>query len=101
MDQKYKAAQNQAMSCENDLKNQLDDKNQDISRTLLDEARQLVSDLGGKRNPRSVEARVKYILDLLNQIKDHGEDIMDVQNTVAIRDNYEDLRRSLREFNNY
>lgn len=101
MDQDYKEAYAHASDCENKLKNLLDDKTHPIGRGLLDEARQLVSEVGARRNPRQLENRAKSILRLLRQAEDFGEEIMDHRHIREVHDGYEHFQMALRKFHNY
>lgn len=98
MDQNYKEALSIAKGLENDIKNWLDDKTHPAGRGLLDQSRQLVSQVSAKREPRSLEDQVKALLNLLEQAKAEDDAVMDQQHISSLRRGYEELILSLRKF---
>lgn len=101
MDQEYEEALHHAKRLENDIKNLLDDKNHPVGRSLLDESRRLVSEIDARRDPRSLEERIKSLLKLLHHAKEEGEAVIDQRHILSLHHGYEHLQRELREFENY
>jgi hypothetical protein len=101
MDQQYKNALKVAESLEFKIKDYLDDKSHNTAQTLTEEARQLVDDLEVKKNPRSVEGRVKSIMQTLKSVRGFASVVMDPDHAEHLYREYEKLMMSLRKFDNY
>lgn len=97
MDQEYKQLRHHAGDYENQIKNLLDDKTHSIGRSLLDEAKKLVSEIDAKRGPRQLENRVKTLLRLLHEAKGMGEQIMDQRHITMLHHGYEHMLMALRK----
>ena len=92
---------NTAKNLENQIKNLLDDKTHPVGRSMLEQSRQLVSDISQQKKPRQLEERVKVLIDLMHHSKEHGETIMDIRHSEGLHHGYEHLQMELRKFPNY
>lgn len=68
---------------------------------LQHEVRQLIEDVEVKKNPRTIENRIKTIQHQLKQSQNMSHSYMDYNHYDYLHDNYEFMRRDLRKFNNY
>ena len=101
MAQDYDHIYREASGLENKIKNWLDDKQHSVARALLEQARQLVSEISQKKKPRQLEDRIKRVLRELHHCSAHGDAIMDHHHTDHLHEQYEELMHSLRKFDNY
>lgn len=99
--EQYKEALKHAENLEHKLKDLIDNKQHSISQSLLSEAKRLVDELENKKNPRSLEDRVKSIMTLLHHADQEGEAVMDHRHSQSLHHEYEHFMMSLRKFDNY
>lgn len=76
----------------------VDDKN--AAASLAREVRNVVEDFDQQKKPRSIDDRVKNVIGQLEQIRSSGTAISP-SDADDLRDRYEDLRRDLRDLENY
>jgi hypothetical protein len=76
----------------------LDDKG--AAGSLTGEVRNVVEDFEQGKNPRSIEDRIKRIIEQLKDIRSQGQ-IMDTGDADDLIDRYEELREELRGMSNY
>ena len=76
----------------------LDDRN--AAGGLAGEVRNVVEDFEQQKNPRSIEDRIKRLIDQLKAARSSGQ-IMDSGDADDLIDRYEELRQRIRELSNY
>lgn len=69
--------------------------------TLRNEINQLVEDIEVKKNPHTIEDRIKTIQRQLIQSEHTGSPIMHYEHKDFLHDNYEQMRNNVRGLNNY
>lgn len=67
---------------------------------LASEARNVVEDFDQQKKPRSIDDRVKRVIEQLGHIRADGA-VIDSGDADDLRDRYEDLREELRGLDNY
>lgn len=97
MDPKYKALQQQADRLQYKMNDWIDDKGHPLGAALIKESREVREDLESNKPPRSVEDRVKRLIQHLRQ----DSPAISPEHAQSMENDYEDLRRSLRELPNY
>lgn len=63
--------------------------------------REVVEDFERQREPRSIEDRIKTVIQQLKNLRETGPETIDFGDIDEIVDQYEDLRRDLRDLENY
>lgn len=76
----------------------VDDKN--AAAGLASDVRNVVEDFDQQKKPRSIDDRIKRVIDQLSNIRTDGA-VMDSGDADDLRDRYEDLREELRGLDNY
>jgi hypothetical protein len=69
--------------------------------SLAAEIRNVVEDFEMSKSPRSIDDRVKRVMEGLDELKRSGPDTMDYGDIDELHDGYEDLRGELRDLDNY
>lgn len=101
MDAQYKAARQQAVGLQSKFRGMLDDKSQPTARTLENEIERIVNEFEVKKNPRSIDDRIKQLQRLLRDVDRGNPPVMDNRDAEFLYDSFEQLRMSLRKFDNY
>ena len=101
MDSQYKTARQQAVNLQYKFRDSLDDKSQPMARTLESEIQRIVDDFEVKKNPRSIDDRIKQLQRQLRDVDRGDPPVMDNRHAEHLYDSFEDLRLSLRDFDNY
>lgn len=99
MDQNYQELRRQADRLWHRCNDCVDDKN--AARSLLDETRNVVEDFEMNKKPRSIDDRIKRVIQELEELKRGGSEVMDFGDIDELRDGYEELREDLRKLPNY
>lgn len=68
--------------------------------SLAGEVRNIVEDFEQQKNPRSIEDRIKRVIEHLKDIRSDGA-VMDSRDADDLIDRYEDLRQDIRGLSNY
>jgi len=97
----YKHALEHARRLEFRIRDVLDDKSHHISQELLSESRRLVDELEVKKNPRSLEDRIKHIMRTLHHAKEYNQIVMDSVHIEELHKSFEHFMMELRKFDNY
>ena len=79
----------------------LDDTQSDLGSFLDRETVELREDAQRGRPPRTLEDRIKRIMQELRKASDQESPSMDARDAETLFDEYEDLRREVREMENY
>lgn len=92
MDSIYK----QVQRLENDFKNRLDQPSHDRAQAIRQEIQRLMDDIELKKNPRSIEDRVK---NLKRQLQELGYEtlVMDYHHSEELKDQCDDIIQALRK----
>ena len=101
MNQQYEIFLKQCQNLEFKVRDLIDDANQSLGQALVSETKRLVDEVETEKNPRSLEAQVKNIQNVLDRIKDQDDSIMDYRHVSFLHESYEQLKLSLRKFDNY
>jgi len=99
MDPNYQELRRQADRLFHRFNDCVDDKN--VTRQLQEELRDVVEDLESNKKPRSVEDRIKRVLQELEELKDGDGQSIDYADIDELHDGYEELRADLRKLPNY
>lgn len=99
MSPEYQRLRQQADRLWHRFNDTVDDK--DLARGLEKEIRAVVEDFEQGKKPRSIDDRVKRVLQLIHEFKDAGPEAMDFGDLDDLHDGYEDLRGELRDLDNY
>ena len=70
-------------------------------RILQNEIHQLVEDIEVKKNPRTIEDRIKTIQRQLDQTQHQADPAIHFQNHSYMHDNFEQMRQQMQHFDNY
>lgn len=68
---------------------------------LAGEVRNIVEDFEMNKNPHSIEDRIKRVIESLKELRRGDSNTMDFGDVDELIDQYEDLRESLRDSDNY
>lgn len=97
----YARARNQAEDLEYKLKDLLDDKNNSSAQALLSGAKAILEDFESQKNPRSIEDKVRRIIDQLESLSRQKQEVIDYRHADLIQNGYARMRQDLRNFDNY
>lgn len=98
MSQDYKDLRSQADRIFYRFNDVLDDRG--AAGSLASEVRNVVEDFDMQKAPRSVEDRIKRLVEQLKRVRSEGK-IMDAGDADDLIDRYEELREQLRRLPNY
>lgn len=100
MNPEYKRLREEANQLWFRFKDQMDDKR--AAESLFGEVRDIVEMFEMNKNPHSIEDRVKHLTEELRGLRNHGDgQEMDFSHIDEFVDDYEALRRKIRELSNY
>ncbi len=99
MDPNYQELRRQADRLFHRFNDCVDDKN--ATRQLQEELRDVVEDFEMNKKPRSIDDRIKQVLQKLEELKDGDGQSIDHGDIDELHDGYEDLREDLRKLPNY
>ena len=68
---------------------------------LHNEVKQLVTDLELNKHPRDIENRIQTIQHQMNQVEHQGANLMTYEHAHGINHDFEQMRQTVRHFNNY
>lgn len=97
MDPNYKPLQKEADRLQHRMNDWIDDRNDPTGASLMREAREVMEDIESSKAPRSVEDRIKRVQRLLQQ----DTPAISPEHAKTMEDEFEDLRRRLRDLPNY
>lgn len=101
MDPNYKPLQQQADQLHGKFLDYRDDRNDQLSRWLENETKQVREDIEQGKAPRSVESRIQEIQKQLAQAKAQPTAAMSTDDAARLFDGYENMRVKLRGMPNY
>jgi hypothetical protein len=99
--QQYDHAHHHAENLHNKVKDLIDDRSHHLGQELLELGHRIASDIRGQKNPRSIEGTIKSMINTLQSVRAHGDQIMDFRHLDMFLREYQDLQMSLRKFENY
>lgn len=101
MNQEYEQLFRDCQNLEFKVRDLLDDRSNPIGQQLISQTKDLTSDIRAQKNPRSVEDRVKRIINTFDSAQEHGDSIMDYNHMAFFVQSYERVIEKLRKFSNY
>jgi translation initiation factor 2B subunit (eIF-2B alpha/beta/delta family) len=101
MDQWYDNMHKRAVDMQHHFHDKVDDHNHPTAHLLREEIRHLEDDIQSKKQPRSIENRIKTIQTQLLRSQHSGEAVFDPTSSVALHRQFEDLRREIRKAPHY
>lgn len=101
MSQNYDEIRRQADHLHHRCRDFLDETQSDLGRVLEHETLELREDAQSNRPPRTLEDRIKRIQRELRRASDQQSTAMDARDAETLFDEYENLRRDIRELPDY
>lgn len=97
----YEVAHREAERLHNKVKDLIDDRTHHLGRELLEIGHRITTEIRLQKNPRSIEGTVKAMVQALERVRTHGDQVMDFRHTDMFIGGYESLQGNLRKFENY
>lgn len=69
--------------------------------SLREQMKEIVQVVESQKDPRNIEDHIKQVQRVLQDVKSRGEDAMTSNDADELYDDYEDLRRDVRELPHY
>jgi hypothetical protein len=101
MDPTYQKLYKQVDNLHYKVKDAIDQPDHPAARTLHDQLRYLMDDFELTKSPRTIEERVKQIMQTLEPARNGSQAFMSISDAVNFHDDFEDLRRDLRDHPDY
>lgn len=101
MDKTYQPLYNMVRNLEFKVKDALDDPGSSSAVSLRNEIQRLEDEFEQQKSPRSLEDRVKSIMNMLEVPRSAQGSYMSVDDAVMFHDAFEDLRRAIRGLPSY
>ncbi|HYH75029.1 MAG TPA: hypothetical protein VD735_03630 [Candidatus Saccharimonadales bacterium] len=101
MDSTYQPLYNKVDDLGYKVKDALDDPDNPAAQKLRDEVQKLEDEFEMGKTPRALEERVKSIMRMIDVPRSNPNSFMSVSDAVAFYDDFEDLRRAIRDLPSY
>jgi|SRR5581483_9134708 len=101
MQQDYKPLYNQAKNLQFRVQDITSGIQSPTTISLHSEIHQLNDDIDMKKNPREIESRITNIQTHLRSLEGTPQSVMDINHSMELHDEYETLRRQVKELPGY
>ena len=97
----YHPIYEQAKSLQYKFHDVVNDAHHPAANILRNEIHKLVEDIEVKKNPRTIEDRLKIIQRQLKEVEHQSHPVMHYEHADYLHTSYEHMRQNLRKFDNY
>lgn len=101
MDPAYQNLHKQVDRLHFKVKDSIDQPNHPAARALHDQLEDLLNEFELQKDPRNIEQRIKQILQTLEPARNGSQPFISISDAVSFHDDFEDLRRAIREHPKY